>query len=176
MRAVTAAESLRHIYRGDSVEMHETIKTTFETIALAKVSTSAFEARSMRILDESDSVTMNRERLLFEAKREALSLVGRAYSAPLPKTDIVAPGASVLATLKLGIYLMHEGEFISGHDVKVASHVARVLTGGDVASGTPISEDYLLDLEREAFLSLCGEPKTAERIGYTLKSGKPLRN
>jgi 3-hydroxyacyl-CoA dehydrogenase len=78
--------------------------------------------------------------------------------------------------LKFGVYLMREGEFISDHDVKVANHVAHVLAGGNVASGTLISEDYLLDLERQAFLSLCGEPRTVERIGYTLKTGKPLRN
>ena len=82
----------------------------------------------------------------------------------------------MLATLKLGVYLMREGEFISDHDVKVANQVAHVLAGGNVAPGSLISEDYLLDLEREAFLSLCGEPKTVERIGFTLKTGKPLRN
>jgi 3-hydroxyacyl-CoA dehydrogenase len=82
----------------------------------------------------------------------------------------------VQATLKLGIYTMLEGEYISAHDAKVATHVARVLSGGNVTSGTPMSEQYLLDLEREGFLSLCGEAKTLERIGFTLKTGKPLRN
>lgn len=176
LRAVKVADNLRRDARADSVEIHEAIKTTFETIAMAKVSTSAFEARSMRILDEADGITMNRERVVCDAKTEALNLARAAYSAPVPRTDIGAPGSSVLATLKLGIYLMREGEFISDHDVKVANHVARVLAGGDLPPGSPISEDYLLDLEREAFLSLCGEPKTAERIGYTLKTGRPLRN
>ena len=176
LRAAVVANNVRHNTRADSIEMHETIKATFETIALAEVSTSAFEARSMRILDEFDGVTMNRERILFDAKAEALCLVREAYSPPLVKTEIVAPGSSVRAMLKLGVYLMREGEFISDHDVRVANHVAHVLAGGDVPSGTQISEDYLLDIEREAFLSLCGEPKTAERIAYTLKTGKPLRN
>ena len=176
LRAVAAAGNVRRNARGDSVEMHETIKSAFETIAMAKVSTSAFDARSTRILDDDDGITMNRERILFDAKEVALSLVAAVYSAPLMKTDIAAPGSSVLATLKLGVYLMREGEFISDHDVKVANHAAHVLAGGGVTSGTPISEDYLLNLEREAFLSLCGEPKTVERISHTLKTGKPLRN
>jgi 3-hydroxyacyl-CoA dehydrogenase len=176
LRAAAAAANARPNGRADSVEMHETIKAAFETIAMAKVSTSAFEARSMRILDEADGITMNRERVVFDAKTEALSLARAAYSAPLVKADIAAPGSSVLATLKLGVYLMREGEFVSDHDVKVANHVARILAGGDVMPGTLISEDDLLDLEREAFLSLCGEPKTVERIGHTLKTGKPLRN
>lgn len=176
LRATAAAEGLRPDGRADSLEVYKAIKDVFETIAMAKVSTSASEARSMRILDEADGITMNRERILFGAKTEALDLVRATYSPSLAKEDIHAPGQSVLATMKLGAYLMREGDFISDHDVKVASHVARVLAGGNVTSGSLISEDYLLDLEREAFLSLCGEPKTVERIGYTLKTGKPLRN
>ena len=82
----------------------------------------------------------------------------------------------MLATLKLGIHLMREGEYISDHDVKVARHSASILCGGAVTAGTPLTEQYLLDLEREAFLSLCGERKTQERIAFTLKTGKPLRN
>lgn len=130
----------------------------------------------MRLLNESDGVTMNRDRLLFDAKNTALGLVGGGYRAPALRTDIPAPGDSVLATLKLGVYLMREGEFISDHDVKVANKLAAVLTGGGVTAGVPVSEEYLLDLEREAFLSLCGEPKTMERVAFTLKTGKPLRN
>ncbi len=176
LRAAAVAGNVRQNGRADSVEMHETVKAAFETIAMAKVSTSAFEARSMRILNEDDGISMNRGRIVFDAKAEALSLARAAYSAPLARVDIAAPGSSVLATLKLGVYLMREGEFISAHDVKVANQVAHVLAGGNVAPGSLISEDYLLDLERESFLSLCGEPKTVERIGYTLKTGKPLRN
>ena len=176
LRATAAANAVRADGRGESVEIVETIKNVFETIALAKVSTSAVEALSMRILEDVDSITMNRARLVSDAKEQALRLVRSGYKAPIARTNIPAPGETVQATLRLGIYLMREGEYISDHDVKVARHVARILTGGDVTPGTLLSEQMLLDLEREAFLSLCGEPKTLERIGFTLKTGKPLRN
>jgi len=176
LRAVMAANEVKSDPRGDSVELQDTIRAVFETIAMAKMSSSAFEARSLRLLDETDGVSMNRDRLLFDAKSRVLDLLRDGYAPPVPKRDIPAPGASMLATLKLGVYLMREGEFISDHDVKVANHVARILAGGELNPGSLISEDYLLDLEREAFLSLCGEPKTMERISYTLKNGKPLRN
>jgi 3-hydroxyacyl-CoA dehydrogenase len=91
-------------------------------------------------------------------------------------TDIPAPGDSVLAALKLGIHMLRQGEYASDHDVVVATHLATILCGGNVTPGTPVSEQYLLDLEREHFLSLCGERKTQERIAHTLKTGKPLRN
>ena len=94
----------------------------------------------------------------------------------MPRTEIPAPGENILATLKLGVYLMRQGEFISDHEVKIATKVAEVLCGGAVTPGTPVSEQYLLDLEREAFKSLSGERKTQERIQFTLKTGKPLRN
>ena len=158
------------------MEVLESVKSAFETIAMAKVSTSAFEALSMRILDDIDSISMNRGRLVSDAKAQALRLVRDGYTAPIMRTDIPAPGETVEATLKLGVYLMREGEYISDHDAKIARHVARILTGGSVTPGTLLSEQVLLDLEREAFLSLCGEPKTLERIGFTLKTGKPLRN
>jgi 3-hydroxyacyl-CoA dehydrogenase len=174
--AIAAAGGVRDDLRGESVEVHETIKRAFETIALAKVSTSAVEAKSLHLLREADGITMNRDRVLTDAKAEARRLADAGYTAPLPRTDIPAPGATVLATLKLGVHLMREGNYISDHDVKIARHVANILCGGPVVAGTLISEQYLLDLEREGFLSLCGEKKTAERIAFTLKSGKPLRN
>jgi 3-hydroxyacyl-CoA dehydrogenase len=176
LRAVAAANRVRPDARGDSVEVLDAMKAIFETVAMAKVSSSAFEARSMRLLDEVDGMTMNRDRLLFDAKNAALALVHSGYRAPAAATSIPAPGESVLATLKFGVYLMREGEFISDHDMKVATKLAMVLACGGVTAGVPISEEYLLNLEREAFLSLCGEPKTQERIAYTLKTGKPLRN
>ena len=176
LRAIAAADAVRPDSRGESVEVLETIKNVFETIALAKVSTSACEARIMRILEDSDTITMNRDRLITDAKAQALRLVQAGYIAPVPRTDIPAPGDTVQATLKLGVYLMREGEYISDHDVKIANQVAKVLSGGSVTAGALISEQYLLDLEREGFLSLCGEKKTQERIAFTLKTGKPLRN
>jgi 3-hydroxyacyl-CoA dehydrogenase len=103
-------------------------------------------------------------------------LADNGYTPPAPRRDIPAPGVNVLATLRLGVHTMREGEFISDHDAKVARWVAYVLCGGKITPGTHVSEQYLLDLEREAFLSLCGEKKTQERIAFTLKRGKPLRN
>ena len=90
--------------------------------------------------------------------------------------DIPAPGENILAALKMGVHIMRQGEYISDHEVKIGTKVAEVLCGGNVTPGTPLSEQYILDLEREAFLSLCGEKKTQERIQFTLKTGKTLRN
>ncbi len=118
---------------------------------------------------------MNRERALADAKAHALELV-RGYRPPAPRLDVPAPGENILATLKLGVHLMRQAEYISDHEVKIGNKVAEVLCGGNVSPGTPVSEQYLLDLEREAFKSLCGERKTQERIQYTLKTGKTLRN
>ncbi|HEX6467429.1 MAG TPA: enoyl-CoA hydratase/isomerase family protein, partial [Terriglobales bacterium] len=176
LRAVDAASSIRPDGRGESVELMEAMKKNFETIAMGKVSTSAYEALGLGFLSEADHIIMNRERLLTDAKQAALELARSGYSAPLPRTDIPAPGESILATLKLGIHLMRQGEFISDHEVKIGTKVAEVLCGGAVTPGTPVSEQYLLDLEREAFKSLCGEKKTQERIQFTLKTGKTLRN
>ncbi len=176
LRALQAASIVKTNPRADSIEINDAIKHAFEAIALARVSTSAVEAIRLGLLREADGITMNRDRLLTDAKSEALKLAGAGYTAPMPQADIPAPGEAVLATLELGIHMMREAEFISEHDVKIAAGVARVLCGGAITSGTPVTEQYLLDLEREGFLSLCGEQKTAERIAFTLKTGKPLRN
>jgi 3-hydroxyacyl-CoA dehydrogenase len=176
LRAVNTAAVFRDSARGDSVELMEALRRNFETIAMAKVSSSALEARRFGFLSGGDRITMNRERLLLNAKELARDVADAGYAAPLPRTDIPAPGENVLATLKLGVHMMRRAEYISDHDVKVANWVAHVLSGGPVTPGTTVSEQYLLDLEREAFLSLCGEPKTQERIAFTLKQGKPLRN
>jgi 3-hydroxyacyl-CoA dehydrogenase len=152
------------------------VKRAFETIALAKVATSAEEARSLGFLGEDDTVSMNTDRLINDAKQEVLALASTGYVAPRPRTDIQALGLSALATLKLGIHQMKRGGFISDHDALIGEKLARILTGGDLNHPTHVSEQYLLDLEREAFLSLAGERKTQERIAHMLKSGKPLRN
>jgi 3-hydroxyacyl-CoA dehydrogenase len=154
----------------------EAMKKAFEAIAMAKVSTSAMEARGIGFLGSADQITMNRERLLSDAKAQALEMARAGYRAPVPRTDLPAPGENILATLKLGVHLLRQGEFISDHEVKIATKIAEVLCGGALTPGTPVSEQYLLDLEREAFKSLCGERKTQERIQHTLKTGKPLRN
>ena len=176
LRATAKAAKVRPDARGDSAEIVETMRSAFELIAMAKVSTSALDARDLGLLEAVDTITMNRSRLLNDAKLQAVRLARAGYSAPAMRTDIPAAGASVLATLKLSIYLMREAEYISEHDATIATHIARILTGGDITPGTPLSEQHLLDLEREAFVSLCGEPKTIERIAFTLKTGKPLRN
>ena len=176
LHAVNAAASVREGGRSESVELLEALRKNFETVAMAKVSASAVEARRLGFLSPNDQVTMNRERLLVDARDLAWEMAHAGYAAPLPRTDIPAPGQNLLATLKLGVHTMRQGDYISDHDVKVANRAAYVLCGGDITPGTPVSEQYLLDLEREAFLSLCGEKKTQERIAFTLKTGKPLRN
>jgi 3-hydroxyacyl-CoA dehydrogenase len=176
LRALDKAYHIRPHGRGESVELMEAMKQAFETVAMAKVSMSAFEARNLGFLSSGDDITMNRERVLTDAKERALELAHEGYRAPTPRMDIPAPGESILATLKLGVHIMHEGQFITDHEVKIANKVAEVLCGGALNPGTLVSEQYLLDLEREAFKSLCGEKKTQERIQYTLKTGKTLRN
>ena len=176
LRAIDSASSIRPDGRGESVELMEAMKKAFETIATAKVATSAHEARSLGFLSDSDSITMNRERVLADAKARALELERGGYEPPVPRTDIPAPGENILAALKLGVHLMRQGDYITEYEVKLATKIAEVLCGGNVTAGTPISEQYVLDLEREGFKSLCGEKKTQERIQYTLKTGKTLRN
>ncbi len=180
LRAVDSAAASRGKISGEalagSVEMMEAMKKAFETIATAKVATSAHEARGMGFVTDADRITMNRERVLSDAKARALELARGGYEPPVPRTDIPAPGESLLAALKMGVYLMRQGDFISDYEVKLGGKIAEVLCGGNVTAGTPVSEQYILDLEREAFKSLCGEKKTQERIQFTLKTGKTLRN
>ena len=180
LRAVDSAAAAQRDSSGAelarSVEMLEAMKNTFQTIATAKVATSAHEARGLGFLSDSDSITMNRERVLSDAKVRALELVRAGYEPPVPRSDIPAPGEGLLAALKMGVHLMRQGDFITDYEVKLGGKIAEVLCGGNVTPGTPVSEQYILDLEREGFKSLCGEKKTQERIQYTLKTGKTLRN
>jgi 3-hydroxyacyl-CoA dehydrogenase len=180
LRAVDTASSSHGKASGEalagSVEMMEAMKKAFETIATAKVATSAHEARAFGFLRNSDRISMNRERVLSDAKARALELVRASYEPPVPRTDIPAPGENLLAALKMGVHLMRQGDFITDYEVKLGAKIAEVLCGGNVTPGTPVSEQYILDLEREGFKSLCGEKKTQERIQFTLKTGKMLRN
>jgi 3-hydroxyacyl-CoA dehydrogenase len=183
LRAIDTAAALAPLDPRDppsrfaqSAEMGAALRRVFETIALARVSTSAADARSMGLLFPADRITLNRERLLLDAKTQAANLAEAGYSAPQPRNRIPAPGIAALAALETGAFLMGEAGFASEHDQKVARWAAYILAGGRVTPGTLVSEQYLLDLEREAFLSLCGERKTQERIAFTLKTGKPLRN
>ena len=176
LRAVDSAASIRKDGRGESVELMEAMKKAFEIIATARVATSAHEARGLGFLSPADDITMNRERVLTDCKAKALEMVRAGYEPPQPRKDIPAPGENVLATLKMGVYLMRQGDYITDYEVKLGNKIAEVLCGGNVTPGTPVSEQYVLDLEREGFKSLCGEKKTQERIQYTLKTGKTLRN
>jgi 3-hydroxyacyl-CoA dehydrogenase len=147
----------------------------FELAGMAKVSTSAEDARSLGLLNKADAISMNYERLVADAKALALSLVP-GYAPGVPRTDIKVGGENVFAMLKLMAWSMRQGNFISDHDVLIAEKLANVLAGGRLTGEHTVSEQYLLDLEREAFLSLCGTVKTQERMQYMLKTGKPLRN
>ncbi len=160
----------------DDADPFPFVKRAFETIALAKVATSAQEARTYGFLGVDDAISMNSDRLIADAKQEVLALAATGYVQPQQRTDILALGMPALATLKLGIHQMKRGGYISDHDALIGEKLARILTGGDLNHPTRVSEQYLLDLEREAFLSLVGERKTQERIGHMLKTGKPLRN
>ncbi|HYO91998.1 MAG TPA: 3-hydroxyacyl-CoA dehydrogenase/enoyl-CoA hydratase family protein [Pyrinomonadaceae bacterium] len=160
----------------DDVDPFPFVKRAFETIALAKVATSAEEARTLGFLGGDDTISMNRDRLIADAKQEVLALAATGYTKPQPRNDILAMGQSALSTLKLGIHQMKRGGFISEHDALIGEKLAHILTGGDLNHPTRVSEQYLLDLEREAFLSLVSQRKTQERIAHMLKTGKPLRN
>ncbi len=151
------------------------LQRAFEQIGLAKVATSAEEARQMGILGPCDRIIMNRDHLLAEAKTEVLTMVAQGYTPPIPE-KIYAAGREGLAALKVAVYMLKEGRYASEHDALVASKLAYVLAGGDLSSPSWVSEQYILDLEREAFLSLAGEKKSQERMWHMLQTGKPLRN
>jgi 3-hydroxyacyl-CoA dehydrogenase len=168
---------------GEDLDLFNALKPRFYNIALAKVSTSAEEARSLGYLRRADSISMNRDRLVADAKQSALALARANWrpAAANPKegaarTQVRVLGESFLAAAKLAIHMMLRGEYISEYDAHVARKLAHVLAGGALTSPQNVSEQYLMDLEREAFVSLCGERKTQERIAHTLKTGKPLRN
>jgi 3-hydroxyacyl-CoA dehydrogenase len=152
------------------------IQPSFETIAMGKVATSAGDAKRMKFLRSVDRISMNRERVMADAKALALVRAAEGYQRPAPRTQIAVGGETVLAPLKLGVHLMWRGGYISDHDKLIGEKLANVMAGGPLPHPAYVSEQYLLDLEREAFLSLCGERKTQERIQHMLKTGKPLRN
>lgn len=151
------------------------LQRIFEQIGMAKVATSAEEAREMGILSPCDRVVMNRDLLLAEAKKEVLHMVATGYHPPAPE-QMYAAGRDALAALRVGIYMMKEGGYITEYESVIANRLANVMTGGELSSPTWVSEQYILDLEREAFLSLCGEQKTQERMWNMLQTGKVLRN
>lgn len=170
---------LRHV--GGAVKRGEKdlitpLRQIFEAIGTAKVSTSAEEARGLGYLRDSDGITLNGDALLTAAKNRVLGLAKAGYTPPKPPADIPVMGSEGFAAVKLALYMMKEGGYASDHDVKIGTHLGRILTGGNLTPGQSMSEQHVLDLEREAFLSLCGERKTLERIHHMLTTGKPLRN
>ena len=170
---IRAFEALPEGFDGDYFPF---VRKVFETIGMARVSTSAEEARKYRYLRREDGVCMNRDALIYQAKEVVLTMDKTGYRPPRPPENLVGMGDSGRALLELGIYYMEEGRQISAHDAYIGRKLAHVLTGGNVLPGSRVTEQYILDLEREAFLSLCGEEKTQDRIRYMLQKGKPLRN
>ena len=172
-----------HAAGGEDLDLFHTMKPVFETIAMAKVGTSAEECRELGFLRRDDGVSMNRDRLVADAKEAALALVRGGYKPAAASvqdgaqnTQIKVLGEQFLAGAKLFIHMMLRGGYISDYDAHVGRKLANILAGGPLTSAQSVSEQYVLDLEREAFVSLCGEKKTQERIAHTLKTGKPLRN
>jgi 3-hydroxyacyl-CoA dehydrogenase len=172
-----------HAAGGEDLDLFHALKPVFETIAMAKVGTSAAECRELGYLRREDGISMNRDRLVADAKEAALALVRGGYK-PLAAgwqegaqtTQIKVLGEQFLAAAKLAIHMMLRGGYASEYDAHVGRKLANILAGGPLTSPQMVSEQYVLDLEREAFVSLCGEKKTQERIAHTLKTGKPLRN
>jgi 3-hydroxyacyl-CoA dehydrogenase len=164
-------------------EMHEdepetiTLKNRFINIATAKVATSAAEAFQLGIMRKGcDEIVMNQGRRISTAKKSVIELYDNGYVMPLQRKDVKVLGRTALGALLSGIHIMEQGGYATGHDAFVAKKLAYVMCGGDLSEPTFVSEQYLLDLEREAFLSLCGEKKTLERIQSVLRGGKPIRN
>lgn len=166
---------LQGLPNGVDFDLQKVANKVFETIALAKVSTSGEEARENNFLNEADGISVNRDHLLYDAKQAALNLYERGYRAPVRK-KVPVTGEPGYATLLLGAQTMHLSGYISEYDLKIAKKLAYVISGGKVPYGTEVDEQYLLDLEREAFLSLVAEPKSQQRMQHMLVKGKPLRN
>jgi 3-hydroxyacyl-CoA dehydrogenase len=172
-----------HAAGGDDLDLFHALRPVFETIAMAKVGSSAEECRELGFLRREDGVSMNRDRLVADAKEAAQALVRGGYKPPAASwqegaqtTQVKVLGEQFLAGAKMAIHLLLRGGYASEHDALVARKLANILAGGPLSAPQLVSEQYILDLEREAFVSLCGEKRTQERIAHTLKTGKPLRN
>jgi len=171
--AVRAAEIAESTPGADHFEL---LKHNFELTAMGKVATSAVEAKNWGLMRRQDRVVMNDKRVIEEAKRTVLRLATEGYVPPQPRQDVLVLGEAALTKFKLGIHMMKRGGYISDHDALIGLKIATVMSGGNLTRPTQVSEQYLLDLEREAFVSLCGTKATQERIAHMLKTGKPLRN
>ena len=164
-----------HSAGGEDLDLVHALKPVFENIAMAKVSTSGEDARSLGYLRPSDLIAMNRDRQIADAKQTALALLRAGYHPPAP-AQIHVLGEEFLTGAKLAIHMLIRGGYASDYDGVVGRKLANILAGGGITTPQLVPEQYVLDLEREAFVSLCGERKTQERIAHTLKTGKPLRN
>ena len=159
-----------------NLDQFEILRKNFELIAMGKVAVSAMEARHWGILRNTDRIVMNNDRLIEEAKQTVLTMAREGYVAPQPRQDILVLGEAALTKFKLGMHMMKRGGYISDHDALIGTKIAEVLSGGNLTHPTRVTEQYLLDLEREAFVSLCGTKATQERLAAMLKTGMPLRN
>lgn len=171
--AVRAAEAVE---ASPGVDHFEVLKANFETTAMAKVATNAVEGKKFGLLRKADRIVMNDKRVIEEAKQTVLTLVAEGYTPPQPRQDVLVLGEAALTKFKLGMHMMQRGGYISAHDALIGLKIATVMSGGNLTRPTRVSEQYLLDLEREAFVSLCGTKATQERLAHMLKTGKPLRN
>jgi len=160
---------------GGGAEIESLLRKSFETVAMAKVATSAEEARRLGFLRPADGITLNRDQLMYAAKEQALGLARAGYRAPRPRTARL-PGPSAAATFGMALRSMRDGHMISDHDLLISEKIASVMTGGNTSPRVLLTEEKLLDLEREGFLSLLGTAKSQERISYMLMNNKPLRN
>ena len=161
---------------GPGGDVFAQLKTAFESVAMGKVSASAFEAKELKLARENDAVVFNAFELLHVARAQARALAESGYRPPLPARRIQVAGDVGIATFKMMLVNMLEGYFISKHDYEIATRIATVLCGGEVDRGAIVDEEWLLKLEREHFVALAQMPKTQERIAHMLKTGKPLRN
>ena len=168
--------SLKHARKTDEDDCFVHLREAFETIAMAKVSSSAYDARNLGFLSDWDGISMNRNLLIRDAKRAVLARIQSGYQKPAPASNIMVLGNRALTPIKIGLHQLRRGGYISEYDYLLGGKLAYVLCGGDCNSLQEVNEQYILNLEREVFLSLCGERKTQERIQYMLKKGKPLRN
>jgi len=168
-------KTLENLPNGVEIDLQAVANKVFETIAMAKVSTSAEEARENNFLNKQDGISVNPDHLIYDAKQVALQLYESGYKPPVKKKIKVA-GAPGYATLLLAAQNLHTGGYISDHDLKIAKKLAFVIAGGLVPYGTEVPEEYLLNLERQAFLELVADQKSQQRMQHMLVTGKPLRN
>jgi 3-hydroxyacyl-CoA dehydrogenase len=167
---------LRAIDRAGRADASPFVQAAFEAIGFSRVSTSAADAVRIGYLRDRDRISMNRRHAIEDARRDALALAEAGWTPPQPRALVPVGGAETFARLSLGIHLALRAGRISEHDALIGRKIAQVLAGGPLSQASTVSEQALLDLEREAFLSLCGERKTPERMAHLLKTGKPLRN